>query len=267
MFRLWPPADTPTGEPGPSAGTTDAVTREVTDERLAEWYAYPAELDRPYLRVNFVAAADGAVAVAGRSGGLSSAADRRVFGLLRELAEVVVVGAQTARAENYRGARKPSRVTGRPPTIAVVTASGRLDPAAPLFTDTAVPPLVVAAAGADRAALDRLVGAGAEVAVLDGDRVGPAALVAELDRRGFRRVLCEGGPGLFGDLIAADAVDELCLTVAPLLAGGTAGRIARGPDGESRGMRLAGALAEEGALLLRYLRERDADGPPAPTIG
>ena len=106
-------------------------------------------------------------------------------------------------------------------------------------------------APADRRAALRA--AGADVVVLDP--LSPAAVVDELGRRGLHRVLCEGGPRLFGDLVAADLVDELCLTVAPVLAAGDAGRIAVGPPGSPpRPLRLVGALEEDGVLLLRYAR-------------
>ncbi|HTK62042.1 MAG TPA: pyrimidine reductase family protein [Pseudonocardia sp.] len=242
MLRLWPP-------------TADTRTL-LTNDELANAYAYPPGLGQPYVRVNFVSSVDGAASSGGKSAALGSDADRRVFGLLRELCEVIVVGAGTARAENYRGARRPSRATGTPPRIAVVTARGDLDPAAPLFTDTSVPPLVITANACPPDARDRLRAAGAEVVVLDEDRVGPAGLLAALDERGLRRVLCEGGPGLFGDLIAADGVDEMCLTISPVLAGGDSPRISHGPSGALRGMRLVGALTDEDVLLLRYARDR-----------
>lgn len=223
---------------------------------LAAHYAYPDALDRPWVRVNFVSSADGAVSVDGTSGGLGSPADKRVFGVLRELAEVVLVGAGTARAEDYRGARKPTRGTDRPPPIAVVTGSAALDPAAKLFTDTVTPPIVLTTADAPAARREALAGAGADVAVLPD--LSPGSLLAELGRRGLHRVLCEGGPSLHGALVAASAVDELCLTVAPLLAGGDAGRIATGPSGSpAQKMSLVAALHEDGALLLRYVRSGD----------
>lgn len=242
MLRLWP------------SPATDQPS--LTDGELAGLYAYPEPLDQPCVRMNFVASADGAATAGGVSKGLSSPADRQLFGLLRELAEVILVGAGTARAENYRGARRPSRVTGRPPRIAVVTASAQLDPAAPLFTDTQVPPLILTAETAPEANRRRLVDAGAEVLELPGDRVAPADIVAALAERELHRVLCEGGPHLFGDLLAADLVDELCLTVAPVLAGGGIDRIAMGPEHPLRDMRLASALTEDHVLLLRYLRDR-----------
>lgn len=231
-------------------------TDTLDDAALARLYAYPDGLGAPWVRVNFVASVDGAVSVDGRSGGLGSDADRTVFGLLRELAEVVLVGAGTVRTEDYRGARRPTRGRAGPPPIAVVTGSADLDPGARLFTDTRVPPIVLTLATADAARRDRLTDAGAEVVVLD--RLTPDALLAELGRRGLHRVLCEGGPSLLGALTAADAVDELCLTVAPLLAGGTAGRIATGPAGApTRPMSLVGALSEDDTLLLRYRRSSE----------
>jgi len=232
----------------PGAPTTGSAAVDLTTH-----YAYPDGLTAPHVRVNFVASTDGAVTVDGRSGGLGGEADRRVFGTLRELADVVLVGAGTVRTEDYRGARKPTRGRATPPPIAVVTGSADLDPGARLFTDTQVAPIVLTGpdAPADRRAA--LAAAGADVVVLDP--LSPAAVLDELGRRGLHRVLCEGGPRLFGDLVAADLVDELCLTVAPVLAAGEAGRIAVGPAGSPpRSLRLVGALEEDGALLLRYTR-------------
>jgi len=224
---------------------------------LAAHYAYPDGLAVPHVRVNFVSSIDGAVTVDGRSGGLGGEADHQVFGVLRELAEVVLVGAGTVRAEDYRGARKPTRGRATPPPIAVVTGSADLDPHARLFTDTQVAPIVLTGpdAPADRRAA--LAAAGAEVVVLDP--LSPAAVVRELGRRRLHRVLCEGGPRLFGDLVAADLVDELCLTIAPVLAAGDAGRIAVGPPGSAaRQLRLVSALEEDGELLLHYARTSDS---------
>jgi riboflavin biosynthesis pyrimidine reductase len=232
--------------PGPGTGDLDAAA-------LREHYAYPEGLSAPWVRVNFVSSIDGAVSVDGTSGGLGSDADKQVFGVLRELADVVLVGAGTVRAEGYRGARKDTRGRDTPPPIAVVTGSADLDPGSRLFTDTRVPPIVLTLGSAPQGKLDRLVAAGADVAVLD--TLTPDALLAELARRGLYRVLCEGGPSLFGALTAADAVDELCLTVAPLLAAGTAGRIAHGPEGSpARPLTLVGVLRAEDTLLLRYRR-------------
>jgi riboflavin-specific deaminase-like protein len=235
--------------PAPGPVPADALD----DAQLAARYAYPADLGAPFVRANFVASADGAVSVDGRSAGLGSPADRRVFLLLRELADVVLVGAGTVRAEDYGGARRPTRGHAAPPPIAVVTGSADLDPASRLLTDTRVPPIVLTLASAPAQRRERLAAAGADVVALD--RLTPDVVLAELARRRLHRVLCEGGPRLFGEFVAADAVDELCLTVAPLLVGGAVRRIAVGPEGaHARRLRLVDALHEDGTLLLRYRR-------------
>jgi riboflavin biosynthesis pyrimidine reductase len=250
VHPLWPPP---------------AAPDELDDEQLAELYAYPEGPAAPYVRVNFVASLDGAVTVEGRSGGLGSAADKKVFGLLRRLADVILVGAGTVRAEDYGGARRPTRGRDTHPPLAVVTGSADLDPAARLFTDTRVPPLVLTLESAPRERRDRLAAAGGEVVALP--RLTPDVVLAELGRRGLHRVLCEGGPALFGDLQAADAVDELCLTLAPLLTAGNAGRIAHGPAGTPpRRMELVGALHADDALLLRYRRAPGDDATVRPPV-
>jgi 5-amino-6-(5-phosphoribosylamino)uracil reductase len=231
---------------------------DLAPEDLPEVYAYPPDPGRPWVRVNFVSSLDGAVSVDGRSGGLGTPADKAVFGTLRRLADVVLVGAGTARAERYRGARRPTLGRDVPPPIAVVTGSAALEPDLGLFTDTFVPTIVLTTAAAPPGRRATLREAGAEVVELPDLAV--ATLLGELERRGMRRVLCEGGPGLHGDLIAAGAVDELCLTLSPLLAAGDAGRIAHGPAGRApEGMRLATVLEEDGTLLLRYVRAAGRD--------
>ncbi len=248
MIELWPPGPVqgPAGDPA------------ALD--LASAYAYPDALTVPFVRVNFVSSVDGAVSVDGRSGGLQTPADQQLFGLLRQLCDVVLVGAGTARAEDYGGARRPTRGRDTPPPIAVVTGSADLDPAARLFTDTTVPPIVLTTAAAPEGRRAAITAAGGEVVLLD--ELTPRHLLAELGRRGLHRVLCEGGPGLFGDFLAADAVDELCLTVAPIAAGGTAGRISRGPAGAApQQLDLAGAVRDDdGTLLLRYRRTDPPNG-------
>ncbi|WP_433803602.1 pyrimidine reductase family protein [Actinomycetospora sp. CA-084318] len=243
MRHVWPPG-------GPDG--------ELDRDALAALYAHPAPADRPFVRVNFAASADGAVSVDGRSTGLDAPGDRTVFGLLRELADVIVAGSGTVLAEDYRGARTSEALRARRrargqaevPPVAVVTASPVLDPAAALFTDTTVPPLVVTTAAAAPAATHRY-GAVADV-VAAGD-LSPAAVLDALAARGLHRVLCEGGPALFGSFAAAGRVDELCLSVAPSLVGAGPGRILAGPELPAPvGLRLAAALAHDDGLLLRY---------------
>ena len=111
--------------------------------------------EKRHVRANFVASVDGSVSLAGKSAGLSSPADRQLFHLLRSMSDVVLVGAGTARVENYGGAREAD---GHAPPIAVVTRSLDLDPAARLFTDTVVRPIIVTCSDSPADRRDRLSG-------------------------------------------------------------------------------------------------------------
>jgi riboflavin biosynthesis pyrimidine reductase len=237
---------------------------EITDAELERVYDYPADLDRAWVQVNFVSSVDGAVAVDGQSAGLGNPADRKVFMLGRDLADVVLVGAGTAKAEGYHGvkagevrAERRARLGRAPiPPIAVVTARASIDPTSPLLTDTSVPPIVLTTSSASAERRAALAAAGADVVVAGEVEVDLAVALRALDERGLRRVDCEGGPALFGSLVAADLVDELCLTIAPKLVAGGSGRIAHGPVVPPRDMTLVSALHHGSALLLRYRRVR-----------
>jgi 5-amino-6-(5-phosphoribosylamino)uracil reductase len=246
----------------PPSSQPPAVTE---DADLADLYAFPTDPDRPWVKVNFVTSTDGAVAVGGRSKALSDPHDQRVFRLGRGLADVVLVGAGTVIAEHYRGVRPDEMPTdlraklglAPVPPVAVVTASCSIPPGSPVFTDVRVPTIVFTCAGAPADHRAALTDAGADVVVTGTDEVDIAAVLAELDRRGLRRVACEGGPTLFGSLITADVVDELDLSIAPLLTAGSAGRIAHDPaPSVPREMRLASVLRAGDLLLLRYIRDR-----------
>lgn len=223
--------------------------------------ALVAPLREPVLRVNFVSSVDGAATRDGLSGGLGDPADRRYFELLRRVADVVLVGAGTVRAEGYG----PMRVSGQSvawreanglhphPVFAIVSGSLDLDPRAPLFTEAPARPIVVTTPGHDI----RSVAEVADVVECGaGERIDADAAVAALRERGLTRILCEGGPTLFGALLAADVVDELCVTVEPSLEAGAARRIATGALPEPRGLELAHVLRSGSTLLLRYARTR-----------
>ncbi len=219
---------------------------------LEQLYAYP-EGDKPWIRTNFVSTLDGAAYdESGKSGSLGGEVDTRVFALLRSLADVIIVGAGTARTERYGpvGAEEidgdlRARLGLAPvPPIAVV--SRRLDiPDALrdqlLITTTDAPGLI--------ALQDEM-----DVLAFGEGVIDWPAVLAELASRGLTRVLCEGGPTLHGTLVAQDLVDDLCLTIAPVLAAGAAPRIAHGPEAVTHHMQRAHVLDADGVLLTRWLR-------------
>ncbi len=235
------------------------------DDDLEATYAYPAE--RTWTRLNFVASVDGGTAdPTGRADGLTSPGDQRVFHLLRSLADVIVVGAGTARTEGYARVR-PGEVDadlrarlGLAPLPPIAVVSRSLELADDLLDGPAgtAGTLVVttAAAPPDRLAAVR---ARAEVLVCGEQAVDLGAFREQLATRGLRRILCEGGPELAGALAAARLLDELCLTVSPLLLAGGARRLAAGPPVEPPlRLRLASALVSDADhLLLRYTRAEE----------
>ncbi|HLH57698.1 MAG TPA: dihydrofolate reductase family protein [Streptosporangiaceae bacterium] len=264
--------------PGPETGPGT----DVDAGRLAGLYAYPqdaaagrgapvspaAASDPVWLRANFVASVDGAATLRGRSRGLSGPADRMVFALLRSLADVIVVGAATARAERYLPVR-PHEVraglragrTATPP-IAVVSRRLDLEPDAPLLSaaPTGARTIVITTglAPEDRRAA---LATRADVIVAGDETVDLKAALDALAARGHRRLLTEGGPHLLGEFLKAGLLDELCLTVSPLLAGPGPGRIiaSLGLDddavpGDGVPLTLGHLLEDEGFLLCRYTR-------------
>ena len=236
------------------------VEEGIGDARIAELYSAGAE--PTWLRVNFVSSIDGAATRQGLSGGLSDDADHRVFDILRRLCDVVVVGAGTVRAEGY-GAMRVDEVSQRArredgmtahPVFAIVSASLDLDPASPIFRDAPERPIIVTTELSRQDTREALAEV-ADVVVCGEERVEPRRLVEVLVARGLSRIHCEGGPHLFGDLIAAGAVDELCLTVGATLEGGVASRISAGAAPILPvGMRLVHVLQSGDTLLLRYVK-------------
>jgi riboflavin biosynthesis pyrimidine reductase len=243
---------------------------------LGAVYAYP---DGQWVRANMVASVDGAIAVEGKSGGLSGAADRLLFWALRSLADVILVGAGTARAENY-GTVNPTdlwpqlRAGQRAvPPIAVISGQLDLDFGGRLFSygDAASGTADGPPAGRSRTIVlttsaapgDRLNEAASVADVITaGERqVTAAAAIDALSAKGYRRILVEGGPGLLGQLIAAKLLDEVCLTISPALEGGhSAGRVTRAPAADDAaadgltGLTLASLIEDDSFLLSRYVR-------------
>jgi len=217
----------------------DPSTREIDDDALAGLYAPPA---RRWLRANMVSSIDGAATGAnGLSGSLNTPADHRVFAMLRDAADVVLVGAGTAEAEGYGPVDVPILVVSRRGTVPAGLRQG----------DRAQVLLATCAAAPGLAEARALLGED-QVLVHGGEEVDLAAVIDDLDSRGMPHVLCEGGPHLLGDLLAAGLVDEFCLTTAPLWVGGDGPRVvAAGPLGRPATLHLM--LEEDGTLLTRWL--------------
>ncbi len=225
---------------------------------LEQLYAYP-DVDRPWVRTDFVATLDGAAWTGeGTSGALGGDADKAAFSMMRSLADVVVVGAGTARTEGYRPLT-PASVDqtvrerhGLAPAPVLVVVSRSLDVPDSLADGGAV---IVTSRAAPPARLTDLRGR-TEVLQHGDDAIDWPAVLHDFAARGWNRVLCEGGPSLHGDLLAADLVDEVCLTIAPVVAAGDASRIAHGRSALDRPARLGHAVAVGDVLLTRWTLDR-----------
>jgi riboflavin biosynthesis pyrimidine reductase len=201
---------------------------------VAAAYAPPSE--GRFVRLNMISSIDGAISIDGKSGALGGPGDHDVFGALRASADLVFVGAGTVRAEDYGPARlddatrraRVARGQSSEPPIAVVSARGEFDFSTPFFTEATARPIIVTsderAARVTDAAQDRAVVLGAGAGTVD-----LTLAVDKLEARGARVVLCEGGPGLNGELVRAGLLDELCLTLSPRIVGGDGPRVMAGP--------------------------------------
>jgi riboflavin biosynthesis pyrimidine reductase len=273
-------SETATGAAAPPLGAAGmrrllpGLVRDLVDLDAAYWVEHPGH---QHVSGAMVASADGAAQADGRAGGLSGPADMWLFATLRGHADVLLVGASTVRAEQYGGDQpSPERRAWRTehgmaeaPRIAVVTRSCALDPTGPLFTDTLVRPLVVTchAAPPERTATLADV---ADVVTAGDESVDVAAALDVLAERGLRRVSCEGGPTLLAQVAAAGRLDELSLTVSPMLLAGASQRILDGPllHVPAR-LQLTQVLEDDGFLFLRYLLDNRPDqaATPAPLVG
>ncbi len=224
---------------------------------LETLYALPAAR---HVRANFISSIDGAIELEGRSQTLGGPADRAAFMAMRAVADVVLVGAGTVRAERYGPIKLDDAAKGRRvgrgleplPILAVVSASGELDPHASIFAGNQRPVILTTA----EVATVRLDLAGvADVVVCGQDTVDTTFMLEALSERGLVRVLCEGGPTLLTSLLVDQLVDELCLTVSPVLAGsGHRSLTGDRSFGHPIEFELVGLLEADGMMLTRYRR-------------
>lgn len=238
----------------------DPLNVYIDDQRLA-----PS--NRPYLLLNMIASLDGASTIKGLSGGLGSAADQRILVALRACCDWILVGSGTAKAERYRPPRmNPAAVDRRSqlgfeaaPRLAIVTASGKLDPSIPALIHPNQPKtLIICGKQANHQHLAEL---NAEVVWLPTPRPKPQEVLGVLYERHAKVVLCEGGPSWNASLLSAGVIDEICLSISPRLVGGTAGRVVAGTQERlPTNMALQRVLVEDGYLFTRYIRQVETSG-------
>ncbi len=236
---------------GPHAG-------DLSGAELAS--AYPWPTGRPWVRAMMVVTLDGASTGAdGLSGSISSDGDQQVFAETRRLADVVLVGAATIRAEHYKplvanpehGAERSSLGLAAAPRLVIVSASLKLPWEDPVFSESTFRPLVITVDNCDGAAL-AVAHQHVDVEVLPGTHVDPVALTDWLIARGLLRVVCEGGPHLLADLAHAGVIDEADISIAPLIIGGGQ-KVTGTPMFEPSRFTLVHSIVDEGFLFNRYV--------------
>jgi riboflavin-specific deaminase-like protein len=233
---------------------------ETTIAHQAATLDFPsmAPLERPYLYTNFALTLDGSATIGGRSGSIGSESDTAMLVALRTRADAVMIGAGTMRAERYGRvvgdpAKRERRVEeGLSADPLMVIVSGRLDLPwdAPLFTEGHGRVVICTASDMDPPGTETPV----DVVRHDGAVDLTQALAHLRAEEGIRSLLCEGGPRLHAQLIEAGLVDELFVTHAPKLAGGTGPGIAVGLPEAERPLELAWLLADDETdeLFARY---------------
>ena len=203
--------------------------------------------DAPWVGLCMVASIDGSTAVDGTSAKLSSPTDTAVLGRLRQLADVIVVGAGTVRDEGYGAPRKQGQRVG------VVTGSGRMDYRSDLFTSGAGF-VITTEAGAPE------VPPGIDVVRVGDDRIDLAAALRRVPDfvGGAEFVQVEGGAALNGALFDADLIDEINLTTSPATFGGSGPRLGTGAPPHAHRFDVAQlAIDDESFVYTRWLRRRD----------
>lgn len=233
----------------------------LTDDALRDLFAYPDGLHHPRFRANFIASIDGAVTLDGSGRKLGTQTDRRVFTRLREVADVVLVGAVTATAKPYvdiqlgADARAWRLSHGLSPALPVAVVSSRAVIPPQLLNNPTVPPIVLVSSTADGACRRALMNSGAVVREIGEGPIDSAAVKSALAELGLNRVLVEGGPTLFSQLVSQNSIDELCITTSPMLVAGPARRVAASVEHVAIAMeRKEILLGADGTLVVRWIR-------------
>ena len=239
----------------------------ATDVDPVEAYASdsrPARPGRPWVLVNMIQSLDGGTAVNGLSGGLGGPADLAVFRAIRAVPDVILVGAATAREEKYKppnlaadvAAQRQARGQSAAPRLAVMSRSANFAPDEAWLEPTSdgAKPFLIVPDDAPAHRLDALADR-VEVITAGHASVDLRSTMGSLGRAGARVVLSEGGPSVNGQLVAADLVDEVCLSLSPALVAGGSERIAHGDDPDLiHRFQLTRLLAADDLLFFRYTR-------------
>ncbi len=231
---------------------------DVNDEFLLSRYAGDREA---FVRFNFVSSADGSAQLQGLSGALGSPGDQRIFDLLRRLAQVVLVGSGTIHAEGYDGplvseeaqSWRVSHGLSAHPTLAIVSRSLSIAADAAVLVRSPAPVLLFTC----ERVTDQLSAQYPQnvqlIQVSDsGEGPDPAQIVGRLNDLGLKFIHAEGGPRIFGQFIAADQVDSLCVSYSPVLAAGAGSRISHSEHDVQHKLRLHTLLEEDSMLFAEY---------------
>ena len=237
-----------------SAGAADTVVDPLDvvleDEREAT--------DRPWVMVNMISSLDGGTAVEGKSSGLGDDDDLAMFQAIRTVPDVILVGASTVTAEDYspvhldseRRARRAEMGRSEAPTLAIVSGRLSINPEARVFSDPEYKPLIITGTEADPSKL-MMLGDAADVVILQS--LDPSTILGQLGAA--RTVLLEGGPSLNGQFAAAGLIDEVNLSLAPVLIAGGSSRITRGPEMKApQPMLVDRVLYGSRLMFIRYVR-------------
>lgn len=235
--------------------------QEISDVLGMAMSGRPTGSDRPWVMLNMVTSVDGAIEIGGGTTALSDADDRALFKALRAVPDAILVGAGTVRAEDYRPVTlDPERVEARVsaglaqyPRLVIVTGSLDLDPTARVFSDPESMPIILTSSEVEPNRIEMFTGL-AEVVPLPGNStIEGQEIVNAL--AGYGVILCEGGPSLNGALFAADLVDEINWTIAPVMVSGESARMNVGPPlNPPTKLRLDRILQGDRSLFLRYIR-------------
>ncbi len=253
--------------------TQTALTNIKDTSDLFAVYAQdkrPPHSDRPWVMLNMISSADGATAVQGVSEGLGGPGDKDVFSAIRSVADIILVGANTLRAESYRLPKanpkaqleRAKRQQAPRPRLAIITSSLQLDYSTEVFLDDPAPLLFTVeqphsknVSRAHEMAEVYCLPSNSKMGSSSVATVDIAAVIRHLKTLGADVVLAEGGPQLNGQLLATGMLDELCWTVAPLLTGGTSQRLIVGAPPVMHNLKLDRVLADDHFLFLRYLTD------------